>query len=519
MTTVNKNTRPKPVALIMLEGWGVAPESTGNKLIGSAPYFSHVIEHYPVSVLNASGEEIGLPLGKAGSGEIGHTVIGSGRLFYDARYQIDKKIDENLFSSGEGFGELVDFAKAGKTFHLIGLLSSSEKEASIKHLENIIIYLESKSVGKIYVHCILDGRETNKNSGQKLVEEFSEFLAEHKACQLVSLVGRLYGLDEKNNISRSAKAFQLFSFGEGNVFSSANEAFDQIYDKKIFDEEFPPVTIREESVNPTKINSSDVVIFWNHSGQGIRQLANYFTSNLTEVKTFTLVDYNLDTEVSVLFPKPALSDSLGKIFSNNNLRQLRLSESAGFPNVTTAFDYYSTEFSDKVDKKLIPASANVPLVENIIETIKETRRQFNEAVQKSVYDLIVVTFSQIDLMAHNQERDDLSLVVKSFDDNIKSMIEAVELSGGVAVIVGTHGFAEQTIDPAVDKEVFYHSLNPVPCYLIGKQFEGYNLGWPEAVGGDLSLLKPIGSLVDIAPTILTLANLPVPKEMVGKSLI
>jgi len=519
MIRSKKHTRPKPVALIMLEGWGIAPASDGNRLISAAPYFSHLVEHYPVAALSASGDSIGLSAGLFSNGEIGHTVIGSGRLFFDIRREIDGKISKDLFASGKEFNSLRELVKTNAAVHLVGLLSSSETEASLKHLENLISFLEKEAVNKIYLHCILDGRETKKNSGKKLVEEFNTFLSKHNSCQIVSLIGRLYGLDEKNNISRTAKAFQLFAQGEGNIFASTQEAFTQTYDKKIFDEEFPPVVIKNELVDSTTIKENDVVIFWNYSGQGSYQLADYVINNLSNIKLVTLTDYGLADKALVLFSKPELSDSLGKIFSDANLKQLRISESAGFPNITTAFDSYSSSFSEGVYKKLIPSFANIPLLENIVDTIKQTRQAFVEAVQKSVYDLVIVTLSQIDLMAHNQQRDSLSLAVKAFDDNIKLMIESIEASGGVAIIVGTHGFAEQTIDPAAGTEIFSHSSNLVPLYLVGKGFEGYNLGWPEAVGGDLNLLKPIGSLVDVAPTILSLANLPIPKAMVGQSLI
>lgn len=519
MTINKKHTRPKPVALIMVEGWGIAPASDSNRLVDSAPCFKYLTEHYPVGVLSAAGEDIGLPAGLASNSEIAHAVIGSGRKFFNPQQNINEKIVKENFAKDEQFKKLASLMKTNNNCHLIGLLSSSELEASISHLKSLIFSIEKLGNKKIYLHCIIDGKETNKNSGQKLVEEFSHFLADHPACQLVSLIGRLYGLDDKANLSRTSKAFKLFARGEGNVFSSAKEAFDQFYEKKIFDEEFPPVVIRQTSEEAVTISEQAVVVFWNYAGQGIKQLANYFLSNLAKTKLVSLVDYNLGDRALVLFPNPELSDSLGKVFSVNNLRQLRLAESLGFPNVAMAFDSYTKNFSELVDKKLISTSINSSLSDIMVDNIKEIRRAFNEAVQKSIYDFIVVTFSQIDFMAHNQPRADLPLVIKAFDDSVKLMIDAITASGGVAVIVGTHGFAEQVADLATGKEIFTHSLNPVPLYLIGKTFEGYNLGWPEAVGGDLSLLKPIGSLVDIAPTILTLVDLPIPSHMIGHSLI
>jgi len=519
MISPKKNMRPKPVALIMLEGWGVTQINEGNKFLRDTPYFNYLAEHYPVGVLEAAGEKIGLPAGTVSNGEIGHAVIGSGSLFFDAHRVIDQAISENLFSNGLAFNNLQAMIKPDSACHLVGLISNSETEASLKHLESLIVWLEASGVKKIYLHCILDGRETKNNYGQKLIKNLETFLTKHQSARIVSLIGRLYGMDEKNNISRTKKAFALFTKAEGNTFTSAKEAFSQSYDKKIYDEEFSPTVIRSESENPVVIAKDDIIIFYNHARSGICQLANYFTKHLANNKIVTLTDYGLNEESLILFPKPELGATLGKVFSTSGLKQLRISESAGLPNVVVAFDNYETNFSEGLDKKIIPASADIPLVDNILETIKKTRQLFVEAIQQSVYDFIAVTLPQIDIMAHNQARVDLPLVVKSLDDNIKLMVEAIEASAGLVIIVGTHGFAEQIIDPATGLEVFSHSSNLVPLYLIGKGFEGYNLGWPEAVGGDLSMLKPLGSLADIAPTILSLINLPIPKSMTGHSLI
>jgi len=519
MISPKKNMRPKPVALIMLEGWGVAQINEGNTFLKATPYLNYLAEHYPVGVLDASGEKIGLPAGTASSGEIGHAVIGSGSLFFDARRVIDQAITENLFSSGSAFNKLQALIKTDSACHLIGLISNSETEASLKHLESLITFLEVSGVKKICLHCILDGRETKNNYGQKLIKNLETFLTKHPSAQIVSLVGRLYGMDEKNNLSRTRKALALFSKAEGNVFASTKEAFSQSYNKKIYDEEFSPTVIKAETENPTMIAKDDVVIFYNHARSGICQLADYFTTHLANNKVVTLTDYGLNEQSLILFPSPKLGTSLGKVFSSAGLKQLRISESAGLPNVVVAFDNYETNFSEGLDKKIIPASADVPLVENILETIKKTRQLLVESVQQSVYDFIAVTLPQVDVMAHSQDRADLPLVVKALDENIKLMVEAIEASAGLVIIVGTHGFAEQTIDPATGLELWSHSANLVPLYLVGKGFEGYNLGWPEAVGGDLSLLKPLGSLADVAPTILSLANLEIPQSMTGHSLI
>ncbi len=513
------NKRPKPIALIMLEGWGVAPSGDDNYLTNKELYLNNLISHYPVGVLTASGQAVGLAKGQASTSFINQAVIGTGRPYDDLGQLISYQLDDKLLLEKTNFKKLVELINNKNYLHLVGLLSYDDSEASLNHLKKIIIILEKLDLSKIYLHLILDGQNSPKKSGQKLIKDLSHFLINHPACQIVSLVGRIYALDNKFNFERTRQAYQLLTDGIGNVFSSASEAIQNIYDKKIFDKEFTPVIIKDQIGDKITVHHKDVVLFFNYAGQGIRQLTDYFLHNSPELKLISLVDYGLGDKVLPLVDNLFKTESLGKVFSDHNLKQLRISNSAGLANIMAAFDFNTNPFFEGLDKKLIYTSPELGLLDSLLETIKQSRQVFIEMLQKSIYDLMAITLPQLDTLAHTNQRKFLPEIVKNLDDNLRLMIEAVTLAGGLSVIVGTHGFAEKIIDPVTGSEIFSHSLNNVPFYLVGKSLEGYNLGWPEAIGNDLSLLTPLGTLADVAPTILTLAHLPIPKTMMGHSLV
>lgn len=513
-----KKTRPKPFVLIMLEGFGVAPAGDANALTGIAPYFEHLIGHYPAGVLTSVGPELGLAEDANGHSGIASAIIGSGRIWPNPLFSLDQKIIDQSFFDSKQINELKALIKNKKTIHLIGLLSTSEKEASLEQVKDLIEWLSKEGATKIKIHGILDGREAESKIGQKLVEEFSSFLKSYSGCELISLIGRLYALDDRANYHRTLKAFDLFTKGAGNPVASLEEAIDEAYAKKIFDEEFP-ATILSRYQNNISITGNDLVIFWNHKKENIRQLIEQFLEQKNNLKLVSLTDYGYGENILVLDEPHFSSDSLGKILSDNNLRQLRISDSAGFSNVTTMLDYFSSSFYEGVDKKLIPALPTEPLLDNLLDNIKQIKQTSLEAIQNLVYDFIAIDFSQIDIIAHQKDRTDFPKVITAIDEAVGAIIENIENVNGAALIIGTHGFAEKIIDPVDNIHIFSHSANPVPIYIIGNDFKGFNLGWPEALGGDLSLLKPIGNLTDVAPTILSLLQLPIPPEMTGHDLI
>jgi 2,3-bisphosphoglycerate-independent phosphoglycerate mutase len=519
MARTAKKIRPKPLVLIMIEGLGVAPTGEANALSSAMPYFNHLVGHYPTGVLLATGPELGLPLETPGNSAIAHAIIGSGRAFPNAQFSLDQKIIDQSFFDSKQIKALKKLIQDKKTIHLIGLLSTSEKEASLEQVKDLIDWLVKEGATEIKLHGILDGREAEIKAGQKIIEELILFLKHYPVCEIVSLIGRLYALDDRANYKRTIKAFNLFTQGQGNVVSSLKNAFSEVYDKKIFDEEFPPTIISHNQEKVFSMSDNDLVIFWNYNKENIRQLVEQFLEQKPNLKLVSLTDYGYDERILALDNPNFSSVSLGKILSDNNLRQLRISDSAGFPNVTTMLDCFSSPFYEGLDKKLISSLPGDSFTDSILENIKAIKQASLEALEHLSYDFIAITLSQIDIVAHHNDRSDFSKVIAAIDEAVKSIVEAIENTKGLAVIVGTHGFAEKIIDPVDNVNILSHSDNPVPIYIIGHDFRGFNLGWPEALGRDLSSLKPLGNLTDVAPTILSLLHLPIPPDMTGHNLI
>gem|GEM_PF-1396850 len=497
-----KKIRLKPTVLMLLEGWGIAPAGEGNAITSAkTPTLDKLASRYPTASLIAAGEAVGLPAGHSGGSRVGHVVIGTGQVWQHSLSLVNEALGSEDFNKQEIFETIKQKLEQGSRLHFIGLLSSAVNEASFDHLRTLIEDFKNKNLLVDYFHCILDGRDASPTAGQRLVAEFEDYLKNEAAGKIATLLGRSYALDEKYNFARLEKARDSLILRQGKEANSTAEAISDSYEKKIFDEEFAPTVVDAGQA----IGENDVVVFWNHSGRSIIPLLEKMKKNLPQALFVSLNFYGVPEVVS-LVKTDIRQQSIGSLCAAKGLRQLRLSDSAGFPGVASWLDGVN-DVNEKVDRKLVPTRPELSIVDGAIATIKEIKKQFNEALQEGIYDFIAVTFSQPDFVSHNADFNSVVKVIEELDETIGLMIEALELVGGGALVVGTHGSAERLIDPVTGLASKEHSSNNVPLYLVGAPFEGYNLGWPETIGGDLSILNPIGSLIDIAPTILYLLDI------------
>ncbi len=506
MARNSKQSRPKPIVLISIEGFGSAPAADGN-IISQAktPYIDHVSSNYPAGLLSA-----------ASASESGYSVIGTGRKQESVFEIINRACTDASFASLDSFKKVSDRIRSLGKIHLIGLLSSSNAEASIEHLHCLLNFFRKEFPGhELLLHVILDGQVSAATAGERLVRELKAFSAEIGNCRIATMIGRFYALDNRNNITRTQKAAQLLLDGIGRSIKDPETALGDSYDNKIFDEEFSAALVDgDETALP---GDGDALVFWNHRGQAFAQLVAELVRAKPGLQLIALSDYGIEG-MTPLFSAPNIQSSLGSSLARNGMHQLRLADSGSYVGITSWLDA-ETEVKEGIDRRLVPIAANQPIGEAMIESIKETKKQFIEAVSNAHYDFIAVGFSQLDVLAHRGLESELKSTLEALDDALRLMMEALDRAGGAALITSTHGFVERLIDPSTGNISKHHSSNPVPLYVIGRRFQGYNLGWPEAVGGDLSMLNPIGSLADIAPTILKLAGVALPKEMSGKNII
>ncbi len=514
-----KKSRPRPLVLAIIEGFGITAAGDANPILSATtPFFDQLLSHYPTALLEASGEAIGLEPGMSSNSRIGHYIIGHGRAWPKTSRLISESLADGSYRNLEGIQKLEkNLATHSKRVHLIGLISSADVETKMDHLPAILAAVNLPEVEHIFIHGVLDGREISETAGQRLVQEVSTMIAPYQKVSLASIMGRLYGLDDKHNSSRTDKAIDLLVKGEAVQASSLENALAETYDKKIFDEEFPP-TIFSDS-KEFCIKEGDTVIFWNHKGVGFVSLAEALLKNVPKLSLFTMTDYGLGDKATTLFTIEQDSPSLGTVLAEHTLKQLRIGDSAGFFGSAYWLDDFAKPIFDNVERQLIPIHPSLDLETACLDSMTEMRRACVEAITSAQYDCIIISFSQLDLISHQGSPEQVIKIVSAIDAHLKAIAETTQASDGVMIITASHAGAERIIDPATGETFKEHSLNPVFISVLGKRFQGYNLGWPELNRDHLELAKPIGTLVDVAPSILSLLLLKKPESMTGNNLI
>ncbi len=516
--TIVKQARPHPIVLAIIEGFGVATAGEANAISAAeTPFFDHIINHYPTGLLEASGEAIGLEAGMSSSSRIGHYVIGHGRPWPKTSRLISENLADGSYRNMNGVKKMEEALSAGpKRVHLIGLISSADTETKLEHLKAILAAVNLPGVEEILIHGILDGRKTSATAGQRLLKEVSEMIAPYTKASIVSVMGRLYGLDNKHNSGRTAKALGMLLDAEANKAASLEKALSETYAKKIYDEEFPPTVF--SGGKEISISKNDVVLFWNYRGSALVSLAEGLKQRFPKLNVFTMTNYGLGKQAVPLFEFAEKVDSLGSVLAAHDFKQLRIGDSAGFFGPAFWLDDIDTPIYKNVERRLIPINPHEDFEHASLDAISELKRNCLDAVASSQYDLIVVSFSQLDLMAHQGNFEQTKAIVAALDISLKAIAEGVEIAGGALVITSTHGCAERMVDPATGESFKKHSLNPVILSLVGRRFQGYNLGWPEISPTHIENAAPIGNLADVTPTILKLMGVKKPGSMTGRNL-
>lgn len=522
------SNRPNPVVLIILDGWGVTQPYSGNAISqANTPVMKELIGKYPSMTLMASGEAVGLPWGEAGNSEVGHINLGLGRILYQDLPKINKAISDNSFYSNETLLKVAEHVKKNKSkLHFVGLLSNGCVHASIEHLQALLVFAKNNDIKEVYIHAILDGRDTQYNSGSGFIKYIERFFNEYGVGKIASISGRFYAMDRDNHWDRIAKAYNAMTEGVGNQADDAVRAVDDSYEKKIYDEEFVPTAILEKD-KPNLIGDNDAVVYFNYRSDRARQLTKAFAlpgfdkfprKYLKNLMFACFTEYEKDLPVEIVFKTEEISNSLGEVISRAGLKQLRIAETEKYAHVTYFFNGGRETKSEGEVHELVP-SPQVPSYDLKPEmSALELTDKIIKEVSNNKYNFVLVNFANADMVGHTGNIQASIKAVEVLDKCVGKIVKTVLGKKGVVMITADHGNAENVFNVqtgTIDKE---HSTNPVPFMIIGEQFEGRNLG-SDVPGGDLSLVQPQGILSDIAPTILKIMNLEKPEEMTGRSLI
>ena len=527
---LDKTNRPKPVVLLIIDGFGIAPDGDGNSITrAKTPNYDKFIRTYPAMAMRASGEAVGLSWGEMGNSEVGHLAIGAGRVYYQTFPRINKSIEDESFYDKEVFLQAAAFVKKNKgTLHLIGMVSPGRVHSMDDHLFALLEFCKLNKIKDVAIHAILDGRDTVYNSAADFIGKLQAKMKEIKVGKIASLSGRFYTMDRDNRWDRISNAYGAIVNGEGVTSEDPIKAIKESYAKEIFDEEFIPTVMTEDGKPIATIKEGDAVIMFNFRADRMRQITKAFTlpnfdkfkrDYIQNIFVVTMTEYEKSLPVVVAFPPEVLKNTLGEVISNAGLKQFHIAETEKYAHVTFFFNGTKEKPVPGEDRAIVPSPSVASYKETPAMSVYEVTDRMVKEIKKGKYDFIVANLANPDMVAHTGDFPATVKAVESVDECIGKVAEATLGQGGVLLITADHGYAEEVsniVSGQIDKE---HSTNPVPFIVIGKTYEGQPAPTGEIPDGDLSLVPPIGMLADVAPTILNILGLPQPEEMTGQSLL
>ena len=497
--------------LMILDGWGVGPRDKSNAIYHTpTPYWDYLLGRYPNSVLQASGEDVGLPDGQMGNSEVGHLNIGAGRVVYQDLVKINKAIaDGSIRENPEVVAAFTTARDRDCGIHFMGLTSTGGVHSSLDHLMALCDLAKEYGLTKVYVHCFMDGRDTDPESGKGYVAQVEAHCAQSTGT-VATVVGRYYAMDRDKNWDRIKLAYDLLTAGEGRKSDNMTQAIQQSYDEGVTDEFIKPI------VNTTvdgRIQPGDVVVFFNFRNDRAKEMTIALTQqDMPEHGLHTLPDLHYCcmtpydatfTGLHILFPKQDVSNTLGEYLSSLGKRQLHIAETEKYAHVTFFFSGGREKPFENEDRILVP-SPDVATYDLKPEMgAYEVRDKLVAAIREDKYDFIVVNYANGDMVGHTGVYDAITQAVKAVDRCVHDTVEAARATGYEVIIIADHGNADHAINSDGTPNTA-HSLNPVPIIYVTEN--------PE-------LIINTGRLADVAPSILQIMDLPQPKEMTGHGLI
>ncbi len=501
----------KPVALIIMDGFGYNPDSYGNAIADAKkPNLDKLFAQCPHTLIGASGLDVGLPDGQMGNSEVGHTNIGAGRVVYQMLVKISKSIKEGTIRKNPAIvGAVENCVKNGSALHLMGLLSDGGVHSHIEHLFGLMEMAKDMGVEKIYVHAFLDGRDVPPTSGAEYMEKLVEETKRIGAGKVATVMGRFYAMDRDNAWDRVEKAYAAMVYGEGVEGCCPVGAIKKSYEEGVTDEFMVPTVLDKEGA----IKAGDSVIFFNFRPDRARQITRAFVdpdftgfprkNGFFPLHFVCMTQYDATMpNVHVAFPPEALTMTMGEYISKHGLTQLRIAETQKYAHVT--FFYNGGE------EKTFPGEDRILIKSPDVETFDlkpemsayEVTDAVVKAIEENKYNMIILNYANCDMVGHTGIEEAAVKAVEAVDACVGRTVDAILKAGGAALITADHGNAEKMKEP--DGAPFTaHTTNPVPLIVAGYPCK----------------LREGGRLADLSPTMLDIMGLPKPPEMDGESLI
>ena len=501
----------KKALLMILDGWGVGNHGKGDVIFQTpTPYMDYLAQNYPNSELQASGENVGLPDGQMGNSEVGHLNIGAGRIVYQDLVKINRACADGSILKNPEVVSAYEYAKNnGKSVHLMGLTSNGGVHSSLDHLFRLCAISKEYGIANTYVHCFMDGRDTDPKSGKGFIEQL-QAECEKTGCQIASIVGRFYAMDRDKRWERVKVAYDLLVKGEGKQATDMVAAMEESYAEGVTDEFVKP--INNASIDGT-IKEGDVVIFFNYRNDRAKELTVVLTqqdmpeqgmATIPGLQFYCMTPYDASfTGVHILFPKENVENTLGEYLSSKGLKQLHTAETEKYTHVTFFFNG-GRETPYDGEERILVASPKVATYDLQPEmSAYEVKDKLVAAIKEDKFDFIVVNFANGDMVGHTGIYEAIEKAVKAVDDCVKEVVEAAKATDYETIIIADHGNADNAVN-ADGTPNTAHSLNPVPFIYV-------------TANKDAKVEN--GILADVAPSILHIMGLEQPKEMTGKNLI
>jgi len=502
----------KKVILVILDGWGEGDGSRSDAMANATiPFIQNLKSTAAYSHLDASGEDVGLPDGQMGNSEVGHFTIGAGRIIFQDFVRINKAVQDNSISQNKEIVDAFSYAqKNNKAVHFLGLVSDGGVHASTEHLIKLCQIAETYNLEKVFIHAFTDGRDTDPHSGLNYIAKLEKAI-EKTHSKIASVCGRYYAMDRDKRWERIRLAYDMLCFGKGNKVNSATEAIQKSYSENVSDEFIKPAVITNAEGNPlATINTGDVVICFNFRTDRLREITQVLTQQTMpeyDMKTLTLYYITMTcydesfNNIHIVFDHQKVNDSLGEVLSKAGKTQLRAAETEKYPHVTFFFSGGREKVYDGESRILIPSPKVATYDLHASMSAFELKDSVVKTMNENKFDFICMNFANSDMVGHTGVYDAIIKALETLDKCVKEICECAEKNNYSVLIIADHGNSDFAINDDGSPNTA-HSMNQVPCFLIDKQFKRLENG----------------KLSDIAPTILTLMNLPVPKAMTGKVL-
>jgi 2,3-bisphosphoglycerate-independent phosphoglycerate mutase len=506
-----------PLALIIIDGWGYAPEREGNAIaLAKTPFYDELAEKYPHTLLEASGTRVGLPAGIMGNSEVGHLNMGSGRVVRMDVTRIDYDIETGAFFENTALVEAMDGAKErDRALHIMGLVSDGQVHSSQEHLYALLRMAKQKGLQRVYVHCFLDGRDTPPASAYGYVEALQVKCGEIGAGRIASAIGRYYAMDRDRRWERTRRAYELLVHAAGERVIDPVEAIKKSYERGVTDEFVEPIVVERETGQPVAtIQEGDAVIFFNFRPDRARQLTRalavpgfeeFPVSDRPGVKFVCFSLYDREFPLPIAFPPQAHRNVLAEVFGAVGVRNFRLAETEKYAHVTYFFNG-GVEREYPCERRLLVPSPKIATydLEPEMSAFKVTDKVLR-AIEEGETDVFIINFANADMIGHTGKLDKTIEACQYVDTCLGWITKGISQARGVTLITADHGNAEQMIDLKTGHPHTAHTSNPVPFHLIDE----------DAVG---ATLRAGGALEDVAPTMLGLLDLEKPAEMTGRDL-